>query len=271
MNISSFKNRQKMNRMSKIMVVANWKMNPKTAKDAEALFEAVKEGIKGAKNVETVIGAPAIFLPVLGASVCKNSNGLFLGAQNCHWETQGKYTGEVSAPMLADAGAEYVILGHSERRKYMGETDKIVNLKIKAALKAELIAIICVGEQEGEEMGEAVSRQLVECLADISRGQLKDVIFVYEPVWAISNGIIGSGDACSPDTVFKANLLIKKILAGLFGRFLAEKVRVIYGGSVDAKNAQSFIKEAGMKGLLVGGASLNAAEFVKIVKSLDGL
>lgn len=235
------------------------------------LFEAVKAGVKGVKNVETVICAPAVFLPILRSPNRKNNGGVALGAQNCHWEINGRYTGEVSASMLADAGAKYVILGHSERRKYLGETDKIVNLKIKAALKAGPIPLLCVGEQAGEEMGEAVSRQLTECLADIPRTQLKDIVIVYEPVWAISNSASGGDNACLPDAVFKANLLIKKILAGLYGRFLAGKTVVIYGGSVDAKNASGYIIEARMQGLLVGNASLDAAEFVEIVKAVDGL
>jgi len=137
----------------KTLIIANWKMNPKSLKEAQELFE-VKAGVKKNKNVEVVICPPFMYLPAL------INKGLAIGAQNCHWEAQGAYTGEVSPAMLADAGAEYIILGHSERRRYLGETDEIINLKLKAALKARLKPIICIGEKEGEGIESVVENQL---------------------------------------------------------------------------------------------------------------
>ncbi len=251
--------------MNKILIVANWKMNPKTRNGARVLLEAVKENIKGVKTVQVVICPPAVFLPVLVASVStrKSYGGFAFGAQNCHWEVSGAFTGEISAGMAADSGAEYVILGHSERRQFMGETDEIINLKIKAACKAKLKPILCVGEKANEEMGLVVEQQLIAALAGLSVNQMKDMIVAYEPVWAI-----GTGNNCSPDNALSAALVIRKTITKLYSRFLAEKVPVLYGGSVNGQNDISYITQARMDGLLVGGASLDAGEFVKIVKNV---
>lgn len=249
----------------KKLIVANWKMNPKTAKEAQALLKAAKEGVRGAKNIQVVICPPAIFLPVLvaSASARRNSGGLALGSQNCHWETGGAFTGEISADMLAKTGADYMILGHSERRQFMGETDEIVNLKIQAALKAKLKVILCVGEKFGEEMSLVVENQIAKALAGISVNQMKDLAVAYEPVWAI-----GTGHNCSPDNALSAGLFIRKTLTKLYSRFLAEKVPVLYGGSVDDENDNAYIDQARLDGLLVGGASLDAEEFTRIIKGI---
>ncbi|TSC53481.1 MAG: triosephosphate isomerase (TIM) [Parcubacteria group bacterium LiPW_39] len=245
--------------MSKPLIVANWKMNPKTAKEALALFEAVKKGIGGSKNLRVVICPPFCWLPKL-----KPIAALRLGGQNCHWEVSGSFTGEISAAMLADSGAQYVILGHSERRQYLGETDEIINLKIKAALKASLKPILCVGEKEGEEMGSVVERQLTGALAGLGVNQTREVIIAYEPVWAI-----GTGRACLSDDALSAALFIRRLITKLYSRFLADKISLLYGGSVNVQNAANYITQAGMNGLLVGGASLEAEEFVKIIKNVN--
>jgi len=248
--------------MPKKFIIANWKMHPKTAKEAQALFELVKKEIKSVKNTEVVICPPAIYLPML-----KSGAAIKLGAQNCHWENSGAFTGELSALMAADAGAEYVILGHSERRQFMGETDKIINLKIKAALRAELKPILCVGEKMGEEMSAVVSGQLTAALTGLSVNQMKDVIIAYEPVWAISAN--HSGKVCSPDDALSAALFIRRMLTNLYSRFLAEKIPILYGGSVDSQNVASYIDQARMNGALVGGASLDAEEFVEIIQNVN--
>ncbi len=235
-------------------------MNPSSVKEAKALFEA-ETGLGKFKNIETVICPPFCYLSLFGSS-----KSVKLGAQDLFWEAQGAFTGEVSGKMLKDLGCKYVIVGHSERRRYQGETDEIVNFKIKAALKAKLKPILCVGEESGQEIGEVVSRQLKDGLAGVGKTQLGEIIIAYEPIWAI-----GTGNACLPDNAFRANLLIKKVLTALFGRFLAEKCVTIYGGSVDAKNAVSYIKEAKMQGHLVGGASLDTAEFYKIGEAVNNL
>jgi len=244
--------------MTKKIIIANWKMNPKNAKEAQALFEAAKEGARGAKNIQIVVCPPFVWLGIL-----KSNAQVKLGVQNCHWENSGAFTGEISAAMAADSGAEYVILGHSERRRYMGETDEIVNLKIKSALKAKLKAVLCVGEKFGEEMSIVVENQIIKSLAGLSVNQMKDVILAYEPVWAV-----GTGHNCSPDNALSAGLFIRKTLAKLYSRFLAEKAPVLYGGSVNDENGNSYISQARLNGLLVGGSSLDAKEFAGIIKGI---
>lgn len=245
--------------MGKNLIIANWKMNPKNAKEAQSLFDAVKAGVRNIKNIQVIICPPAIWLPIF-----KSSAIIKLGAQNCHWETSGAYTGEISANMLADAGAEYVILGHSERRQFMGETDEIVNLKIKTALKVKLKPILCVGERAGEEMGLVIESQLTNALAGLGVNQVKEIIAAYEPIWAI-----GTGDHCLPDSALSAGLFIKKTITKLYSRFLADKIPVLYGGSVDAQNNRVYISQAHLDGLLVGGASLVTEEFVNIIRKIN--
>jgi len=251
--------------MEKKLIVANWKMNPPKLAEARKLLAEVAEEVSPAKNSDSkvIICPPFIWLGKLMEEF-KLKKGLVFGAQNCHWELGGAYTGEVSPLMLANLGAEYVILGHSERRHYFGETDEIINLKIKAALKAKLKPILCVGERAGEEMNLAVEGQLEKDLAGLSVGQMKEIAIVYEPVWAI-----GTGNACLPDNTLSAALFVRRTLTKLYSRFLADKTSVLYGGSVDAQNAADYIKKAQMNGLLVGGASLEAEEFIKIIKNIS--
>jgi triosephosphate isomerase len=168
--------------------------------------------------------------------------------------------------MLIDAGARYVILGHSERRYFLGETDDIINSKIKAALKAGLRPILCAGEKEGEEMHMVLETQLTRALTGISVNQMKDLIIAYEPVWAVFTDA-----ACPSDSALSASLLIKKIITKLYSRFLADRVPVIYGGSVDAKNAADYFLKSQIQGLLVGGASLDQNESAKIIEKVSQL
>jgi len=250
--------------MEKKLIVANWKMNPAKLVEAKKILAAVAKEVQSAKVKETeiIICPPFLWLSDLSAEF-KNKKGLAFGAQNCHWELSGAYTGEVSAAMLAESGAKYVILGHSERRQFMGETDAIINLKIKTTLKTELRPILCVGEKDGEEMNLVVEEQLDKDLMGLNVNQMKELIIAYEPVWAI-----GTGRPCLPDNALSATLFIKRILTKLYSRFLAEKTPVLYGGSVEAKNALDYIKIANMSGLLVGGASLEVEEFIKIIKQV---
>ena len=245
----------------KTFVVANWKMNPTTQAEAERLFDTVKKGIKrikDLKNIEVVICPPFVYcsqFPVHGS--------LKLGAQDCHWEQTGAYTGEISPTMLKNLGCSYVIIGHSERRKYFNETNKTVNKKLLSAFKVRLKPIFCVGEQEGEEMSLVVKNQLIEGLSGTKKTQMRNLIIAYEPVWAI-----GTGNPCQPNDAMKSILFIKKTLSELYNRELAEEIPILYGGSVDSKNAKDYIKEAKMNGLLVGEASLDGREFIKIIKSV---
>lgn len=251
----------------KTFVVANWKMNPITSAEAERLFDTVEKGIKRIKsaswrneNIEVVICPPFVYLDTRHKI---QDTRYKLGAQDLFWEQQGAYTGEISPTMLKNLGCSYVIIGHSERRKYFNETNEMVNKKLLSAFKVRLKPIFCVGEQEGEEMSLVVKNQLVEGLKDIKRTQMRNLIIAYEPVWAI-----GTGNPCQPNDAMKAILFIKKTLSELYNRELAEEIPILYGGSLNSKNAKDYIKEAKMNGLLVGGASLDGREFIKIIKSV---
>jgi len=227
------------------------------------LAEVLKKTNPVSAESEIVICPPYLWLADLMAEF-RTKRGLSFGAQNCHWELGGAYTGEVSALMLADMNVKYVILGHSERRKFLGETDEIINSKIKSALKARLKPILCVGEREGEEMGLIVEGQITKDLSGLNVNQAKEIIIAYEPVWAI-----GTGNPCLPDNAQSSALFIRRILTKLYSRFLADKIPLLYGGSVDAQNAADYIKVAGLDGWLVGGASLEAEEFAGIINSVN--
>jgi len=221
----------------KYLVVANWKCNPTTLKGAKLLFDGIERGVKKIKNAEVVVCPPFIYLSKL--------SGLALGAQNCFWQDKGAFTGEISAKMLKDLGCKYVIIGHSERRRYFKETCTIVNKKIKAALVNNLKCILCI-----DNIG-----QVRRGLKGISKKEIKKIIIAYEPIFAI-----GTGKACSIEKARKMKLAIKKILG--------ENTIVLYGGSVNSKNARDFIKKAQFQGLLVGGVSLKPKEFIQIVKNI---
>jgi len=238
------------------LIVANWKCNPTTLEGAKELFSDYGKLIDKKDNV--VVCPPFVYLTeVLPRG---HEGGFSIGAQDCFYEEKGAYTGEISSLMLKDLGCQYVIIGHSERRKYFSETDETINKKIKTALSAGLTPIFCVGETEGQRNGgeaeSVVRQQLAEGLREISNFKLKisNLVVAYEPVWAI-----GTGKACGPEDARKMLEFIKKEIK--------EPIRVLYGGSVNGKNAAGYIKEAGFQGLLVGGASLDAEEFAKIAQS----
>ena len=250
----------------KTLIVANWKMNPVNQKEAKNLFEAVKRGIKSVKNtmpagrqVEVVICPPFVYLNLL--------KGLTLGAQNVFYKEKGAFTGEVSALQLHDSKVKYVIIGHSEARKYLNETDDVINKKIKECLHEKLKPILCIGETAEEKKigkkAEVLEKQITEDLKGIVTKEIKNIVIAYEPVWAI-----GPGDNCSIDETMSSILFIRKVIFKLYNRAISDNIRVIYGGSVDGDNANSYIKNAGANGLLVGGASLHAEEFLKIIRSV---
>jgi len=226
----------------KPLIVANWKMNPQNLQGAKLLFDSVANGIKNLKNVEIVICPPFLYILNLKSQILN----LKLGAQDCFWEEKGAFTGEVSPKMLKDLGwCDYVILGHSERRKYLKETDEMINKKIKAALKSDLTPILCI---------ENIS-QLKKRTKDLLRKEQKKLIIAYEPVFAI-----GTGKPCTPEKAKEMKTAIKKIID--------KDIPIIYGGSVNSQNAADYIKMAGFQGLLVGGASLDSEEFIKLAKNV---
>jgi len=244
----------------KNLIVANWKCNPTTQKEAQSLFGRIKKGIKSTK-AEVVICPPFVYLSQL--------KGLSLGAQNIYFEDKGAFTGEISAPQLRDLKVNYVILGHSERRKYFSETDNQINKKIKKTLGAKLKVILCIGENKHEwrdgKKSEVLEKQITEGLQGVSSSkfQVSSLVIAYEPIWAI-----GTGDNCSVDETMSSVLFIRKVISKLYNRKIADNMRILYGGSVKNNNALSYIKSSGANGLLVGSASLNAIEFIKIVSSI---
>ena len=250
----------------KPLIIANWKMNPQTLVEAKKLFNLVKRGTRDVDNVGVVICPPFVYL----SNIQHLKSNIQVGAQDCFWEEKGAFTGEVSAPMLKNLGVKYVIVGHSERRRYFGETDEIINKKLKAALKAGLKPILCVGETEKErknnKTNQVIRRQLVRNLRGIENWKLKieNLAIAYEPVWAI-----GTGNPCRVEDASRAFVFIQNVLAKIYNSKITARVRIIYGGSVNSQNAAGYIKKAKMHGLLVGGASLDPKEFVKIIKSCE--
>jgi len=241
----------------KIIIIANWKMNPLSLVEAKRNFEIIKKGVRDVKQAEVVVCAPFVFLPVL-----KPSNYLKLGAQDCFLGDKGPFTGEISPQQLKKLGVEYVILGHSERRRYLAESTALVNQKIKAALEAGLKVVFCVGSK-AKKPGKEMERQLKEGLKGVKRPDLNKLVFVYEPVWAISttkNKIIATSKEA-----LKGGLYMRNVLKKIFDKKTAKKTKIIYGGSVNSKNIGSFIKEGKMVGGLPGAASLDPYEFAKIV------
>jgi len=249
----------------KTLIVANWKMNPNSLAEAKRLFSLIEKGIKNIKNVEVVICPPFIYL----SSIKHQVSSIKLGGQDCFWKEEGAFTGEVSAKMLKDLGCEYVIIGHSERRRYLNETNEMISKKLRAAISFKLKPIFCVGEtrqNKREEEGlKVLNSQISRGLKNIRKKEAKNVIIAYEPVWAI-----GTGKSCDPNTVLTKNLLIKGVIKKRYSPAISRKVRILYGGSVNSQNAKDFINIAKIDGLLVGGASLDPKEFVKIVKAVSG-
>ena len=247
--------------MRKPFVAGNWKMH-KTVEEARLLVAEMLDGLQAISGVEKVLCPPFPALLPLAAMLTGTDIGL--GAQNMHWEEEGAFTGEVSPRMVAEF-ARYVILGHSERRAYFGETDETVHKKVAAALKHDLTPIICVGERlEEREAGqtEAVIRRQVEgALAGFRSEEVAAMVLAYEPIWAI-----GTGKAATAE---EANRVIAEVIRGtlqeMFGKDTAEAVRVLYGGSVKPHNAAEFFAQPDIDGALVGGASLQAESFVAIV------
>ena len=248
--------------MRKPIIAGNWKMN-KTAKETKELIAALIPLVKDVSEVEIVVCPP--FLDIEAASAALKGSNIKLGAQNMHFEESGAYTGEVSPKMLKEFGVEYVILGHSERRQYFAETDEAVNKKVKAALKAGIKPIICVGEKldEREEgiTSEVVRRQTKLALLGLKSHEVSDVVIAYEPIWAIGTGRTASADDAN-DTIADLRNAIKEV----FSADAADMIRIQYGGSMNTSNASELMAKPQIDGGLIGGASLKADDFSMIVK-----
>ena len=243
------------------VIAGNWKMNM-TPKAAEALIAEMKPLVAGKDACDVVLCVPAIDIPA-AVEAAKGSN-IKIGAENVHFAPKGAYTGEISAEMLKECGIEYVIIGHSERRQYFGETDETVNLRTKAALEAGLTVILCLGEVKDERLNgitdEVVSMQTKLDLKDVTEEQLKNVIIAYEPVWAI-----GTGLTATPEQADETCGVIRNTIKSLYGEAAAEAITIQYGGSMNAANAAELLAKENVDGGLIGGASLKAKDFSVIV------
>lgn len=243
--------------MRKKIIAGNWKMNKNLKDSLDFVKELETHSLD--ESVETVLCAPFHVLYELG----KASKHMVTGAQNMHYEDDGAYTGELSAAMVKDTGASYVILGHSERRQYFFETDEVVNKKVKKALASDLIPILCVGEtleeREGKRLWTVISEQVQKGMKDLSADQAKKVVIAYEPIWAIGTGKTATSKEANDMTVF-----IRKEIEKMFGE-VAKEVSILYGGSVKPENIREIMAQSDIDGALVGGAALKADSFVKLV------
>ena len=244
------------------IVAGNWKMNM-TPSQAVALCEELKDVVKS-DSVDVVYCVPAIdIVPVVEA--VKGTN-VEVGAENMYFEEKGAYTGEISAEMLVDAGVKYVIIGHSERRDYFKEDDALLNKKVKKAIEAGLIPILCCGESlEQREMGvtmDWIRLQIKSDLVDVTADQVKDMVIAYEPIWAI-----GTGKVATTEQANEVCAIIRDVVAGLYNKAAADELTIQYGGSMNAANAADLLAMSDVDGGLIGGASLKVADFTTIVKA----
>ncbi|HEX3030929.1 MAG TPA: triose-phosphate isomerase [Bacillota bacterium] len=244
------------------IIAGNWKMN-KTVSEAGELVADLKQAVAGVQGVEVVVCPP--FTALAQAVAQAQGSEIKVGAQNMYWEEKGAFTGEVSPAMLKEVGCTYVILGHSERRQFFGETDETVNRKVKTAFNFGLLPIVCVGEllqeREAGNTDKVVTSQISGSLADLSVEQVSQLVVAYEPVWAI-----GTGKTASNEDAQQVIGLIRRHIAGMYGQQAAEAVRIQYGGSVNADTIKGLMAQPDIDGALVGGASLSAQAFAPIVK-----
>lgn len=249
--------------MRRTLIAGNWKMH-KTPSEAVVLAEDVVRKLSTSDGIEAIVCPPFTALEAVSRVVAGSK--VSLGAQDLHWAKEGAYTGEVSAAMLRDVGCRYVIIGHSERRQYFGETDESVNRKSLAALANGLIPIICVGEtlpeREAGRANEIVGVQLKGALSGCSPREARALALAYEPVWAI-----GTGRTATPSQAEEMHAHVRMTIAGLFGADVAKEVRILYGGSVKPENARELLQRSEIDGALVGGASLQADSFASIVNA----
>ncbi|MCI7473946.1 MAG: triose-phosphate isomerase [Clostridiales bacterium] len=252
-------------RYRKTIIAGNWKMN-KTLSETRAFAEELKPLIGKPKWCEVVLCVPAVNLQA-AVRLFKESR-VAIGAETCHYESHGAFTGEVSPEMLKEIGVKYVIIGHSERRQYYNETDFTVNKKVHAALEAGLYPIVCVGESlEQRELGvtmDLISYQVKAALAGVPADKMRHVVIAYEPIWAI-----GTGKTATAEQANEVCEAIRAVIRKLYGARVARSVTIQYGGSMNAKNAQELLSQPDVDGGLIGGASLKAPDFVEIINAAN--
>ncbi len=248
--------------LRKAVIAGNWKMN-KTPAETKAIIEEMKPLVAGA-DCDVVLCVP--YIDVFAAMEAAEGSNIKIGVENCHWAESGAFTGEVSAKMLKEIGVPYVIIGHSERRQYFGETDVTVQKRTRAALDAGLTVILCVGEYL-EQRNQGITEEIVRmqtkiALGGVSEAELANIIIAYEPVWAIGTGVTATAEQAN-----EVNHAIRECVAELYGKAAADKMVVQYGGSMNAANADELLAQEDVDGGLIGGASLKAADFSIIVKA----
>jgi triosephosphate isomerase len=257
--------------MSKIkkpkLIIANWKMNPQTVKEAKKTFADFKKEYRKSKNT----GIVTVFCPAFHQieTLKKSYNGqkIFFGAQDVFYEKKGSYTGEISTNMIKDLGARFVIVGHSERRA-MGEANELISKKVLTSLKSGLHTILCIGEEKRDAEAnylKEIIKQIKETLDNVPANLLKNLMIAYEPIWAIGEG----KKAMDHEEMHFISLFIKKQLIKIYNKKVANQVSILYGGSINSDNAADFTNTEGVDGLLVGRASLNPFEFAKIIKNVS--
>lgn len=248
------------------VIAGNWKMNMLRTQAVE-LIDALKPMVANA-TCEVVACVPFTDIDCVAQAV--KGSAIQVGAQNCHWEISGAFTGEISAGMLAELGVRYVVLGHSERRQYFAETDATVNARLKAVMNAGLRAIVCVGEslseREADQTLAVIDRQLEGAFSAITEAQLQNIVIAYEPIWAI-----GTGKTATAEQAQAVCGAIRQKMASLYGQDAADSLRIQYGGSMNAKNAAELLNQPDIDGGLIGGASLKAADFNEIVKAASNV
>jgi len=247
------------------IIVANWKMNPQSQKEAEVLFKAFYTIVNNKKDTKVIVCPP---FPYLIISQKFKSKKILLGAQNVSQKAEGSYTGEVSIRMLKDMKVNYIIVGHGEERA-LGETNEIINEKILNLLRLKIVPILCVGEREKDKEGfylSFVQEQIKRCLSTVPKAQIKNIIIAYEPIWAIGKNAVREA---TKEEFMEMKIFIKKVISDIYDAKIAHSIPILYGGSVNPKNAKLFIKEGGADGLLVGRDSLNPKNFGAILKAID--
>ena len=251
--------------MRRTVIAGNWKMNM-TPSEARAFISELAPMVKGMDACDIVLCVP--YIDIAPAVEAAKGTNIHIGAENVHFAESGAYTGEVSVKMLKEIGTEYVVIGHSERRQYFGETDETVNLRTKAALAGGLRVILCLGEVKEERLSgitnEVVAMQTKLDLQGVSREDLKNVIIAYEPVWAI-----GTGLTATPEQADETCGVIRSVIAELYGADAAEEITIQYGGSMNDANAEQLLSKENVDGGLIGGASLKTDKFTAIVKAAN--
>ncbi len=254
--------------MRRFLIAGNWKMNSTTS-SAEELTKGLVNGVDlKESNVEVLVCPPFPYLSQVKGLV--NGSPIQLGAQNAYFESQGAFTGEVAADMLTDIGCSHVILGHSERRHVLGETDEIINKKTQTCLKQGLTVVLCVGElledREANQTESVLETQMKGGLAGVEAGSMAKIVIAYEPVWAI-----GTGKTASPEQAEAAHLFLRNWISENYNTDVSEQMQILYGGSVKGSNANELLSQANVDGALVGGASLKADQFLPIIEAAVGL